>query len=436
MKQAMSDVNYQATVVEISNKYDLPGLDNLKGTNIFGNQVLIGKDTEIGTIGIYFPLESQLGEEFCIKNDLIRRKDENGKVLGGMFDANRRVRAIKLKGNPSMGFWIPISSLSVAGVKKLPDVGESFNLIEGIDISKKYVSARNKSGNSGLPNKKQMKRYKISRIVDNQFRFHFDTLQFGKNAHRLQWEDIISITWKFHGTSAIASRVLAKMTDVSRLKHWMVDHCLGSYKIDYDYLYASRQVIKNSKTCGLHFYGHDLWTDVGSSTFGGKLHKGETVYYEIVGYVNGQKMIQKGYDYGCAVGTCKPYVYRITMTNVDGVVTELPFPLLKERCVQLGASPVEEIFYGKVEDFIPYDPSRYAGVMLQEHLVKTCVSGQDSAFCKNKVPEEGVVVRKEGLVIESYKLKSFAFLKRETEELDKCEENIEDSQEESVVDNA
>jgi hypothetical protein len=35
------------------------------------------------------------------------------------------------------------------------------------------------------------------------------------------------------------------------------------------------------------------------------------------------------------------------------------------------------------------------------------------------VPEEGIVLRKEGYEIECFKLKSFAFLKRETEQLDK-----------------
>ena len=48
-------------------------------------------------------------------------------------------------------------------------------------------------------------------------------------------------------------------------------------------------------------------------------------------------------------------------------------------------------------------------------------------MCENKVPEEGVVLRKESLFhCESYKLKSFAFLEAESKELDKGEKNIED----------
>ena len=47
-------------------------------------------------------------------------------------------------------------------------------------------------------------------------------------------------------------------------------------------------------------------------------------------------------------------------------------------------------------------------------------------MCKNEVPEEGCVVRIEGLDFEAYKAKSEAFYARETKLLDKGESNIED----------
>ena len=47
-------------------------------------------------------------------------------------------------------------------------------------------------------------------------------------------------------------------------------------------------------------------------------------------------------------------------------------------------------------------------------------------MCNNKVPEEGIVVRKESLFsCDSYKLKSFRFLEFETKQLDKGESDIE-----------
>lgn len=53
------------------------------------------------------------------------------------------------------------------------------------------------------------------------------------------------------------------------------------------------------------------------------------------------------------------------------------------------------------------------------------VYDQDSQFCKNKIPEEGICVRKEGLNIEVYKLKSFRFLEGETKSLDTGEVDTE-----------
>jgi hypothetical protein len=47
-------------------------------------------------------------------------------------------------------------------------------------------------------------------------------------------------------------------------------------------------------------------------------------------------------------------------------------------------------------------------------------------MCRTKVPEEGVVITKEDSVWTGFKLKSLSFLKRETEELDKEQVNIED----------
>jgi len=46
-------------------------------------------------------------------------------------------------------------------------------------------------------------------------------------------------------------------------------------------------------------------------------------------------------------------------------------------------------------------------------------------MCSNSVPEEGVVIRIEGLEIEAYKQKSTAFYERETSLLDKGESDIE-----------
>jgi hypothetical protein len=432
----MENSNYNAVVVKISNLHKLDGLDRLLGTNIFGNQVLVGTETKEGDVGLYFPVESQLGEEFCQANDLYRRKDETtGKPAGGMFDQNRRVRCQKFRGHQSMGFWIPINCLEFVWPKNeipLLEEGTELSEIEGLIISQKYIPRGNKGGLGGGP--KQGRKGRSSKVVDGQFHFHFDTSHLGKNIHKINPEDVIAITWKFHGTSAIAANVLCKpkLTRWEKIKSFIFG---WEYENYYDYLYASRRVIKNEfHEDKLHFYGYDLWTTVGQENFGDKLHKGETVYYEIVGFTKDGAYVQKDFDYGCDIKylpVYKVYVYRITQTNVDGIITELQWNQVKQRCTELGVNYVPEIFYGKAKELLPNIEQHWQENFLSM-LQKLYVYDQDSAFCDNKVPEEGIVVRKEGFGVECFKLKSFRFQEYETKQLDNGEVDMETEQSENA----
>lgn len=66
-----------------------------------------------------------------------------------------------------------------------------------------------------------------------------------------------------------------------------------------------------------------------------------------------------------------------------------------------------------------------------DYLQKVYVYDQDSQFCKNKVPEEGIVVRVErGDGIENFKLKSMRHYLGETALLDSGEVDIESEQSE------
>lgn len=68
----------------------------------------------------------------------------------------------------------------------------------------------------------------------------------------------------------------------------------------------------------------------------------------------------------------------------------------------------------------------------QENFIKLLeleYNDKDCYMCKHKVPEEGIVLRKENLLeYEAFKLKSHKFLERESNEAEKGIENIEDSQ--------
>ena len=60
--------------------------------------------------------------------------------------------------------------------------------------------------------------------------------------------------------------------------------------------------------------------------------------------------------------------------------------------------------------------------------LKEKYNDKDCYICNNKVPEEGCVIRIEGLDFEAYKQKSNRFYERETKLLDKGEVNLEDNQ--------
>lgn len=423
--------NYSATIVQIDNLRKHSNADRLQCTNIFGNNVIVGPDTKVGDIGIFFPMESQIGEEFAVANDLIRRKDpETGKPAGGMFDQNRRVRAQTFRGEKSMGFWCPIEYLY-----KLPGInpadfdlhpGDEFEELGGMKISTKYVvKVKNQPP---APGKKGKTSKKVSKMIDGQFRFHFDTAQLGKNIHRINPHDIISVSWKLHGTSAIASRVICR----KELKWWeKVLKKLGAPIVDteWDHIYASRRVVKNDNRDHNHFYGTDLWSHAGEK-LKPFLHAGETVYFEIVGYTPDGKAIQKGYDYGYKEGEYGIYIYRITYTNVEGKVIELPYFQVEQRAVELGVNACPSIYYGRAGSMFSDldEEAEDWNAQFLNHLQRYFVFDQDCHLCKNKVPAEGIVLRVEGTEINNFKLKSFRFYKWESKQLDSGEADMESAE--------
>ncbi len=403
--------NYSAIVVTIDNITKHPDADRLQITNIFGNTVIVGLNTAEGDRGLFFPLESQLGLEFAEANDLLRRKDAQGKSIGGMFDTNRRVRAQKLRGIPSMGFFIPLDSLNfLENVPQLND-GDLIAELNGITISTKYVPKGIKSRTANLGNV----RTKSSRVIC--FPEHPSTAHFFRNLGSIPYGKNLIITTKMHGTSFRAGYVPVKRT-LSRIERFLIWLGVNIQQVAWDYVYGSRKVIKDvNNTNQNHYYTDDIWTKMGKELFEHKLHKGEIVYGELVGFVpGGQEAIQKNYTYGCAIGECKAYIYRIAKANEDGILVDYSWEQVKQRALELGVEHVPE------ETVIPLkyrSKDEFTEKFKSTFLEKPCRWDE-------RVPEEGVCIRIEGLYPEIYKAKSFSFLEMETKQLDNDETNIED----------
>lgn len=408
--------NNLAFVGTLKNISKIPNADKILQADVYLKdvkitQVVVGLETKEDTKVVYF--DSNL----CLNQKLIDDYPELAKYLGKGF----RVKTIKLKGIISNGLCVEIEKFvkyfktEKEAIKTLEE-GYAFNKIGEQEICKKYIPVLNlpSQGNG----KKKGKGKISSRMIANQFNFHFDTSHLMKNIHKIKPDDLISISDKHHGTSLIVSKCLVKK------KLNLFESLLKKIKVNvvdtkYDYIYASRRVIKNGEFPGSkHYYKEDIWTDAGKF-FEGKLHDGETIYAEIVGYLKDGKMIQKGYDYGCEPTKHKIEVYRITYTSPDGNVLEYSWEAMKQRCQQIGVDHVREFYFGKAKFLFPeINESENWNVTFLEKLRKTYLE-KDCDVCKNKVPNEGIVLRVEGLEIESFKLKSERFILRESELKDK-----------------
>lgn len=457
-----ANVNYLAKVVEITDfaKHINPEVERLKVAHVDGYSILVGIDEKPGKF-VYFPTSCCINPQFLSYANLYRRGELNANPeKTGLFEDNGRVKAVKLKGQVSEGFLLPISTLvdfvvSSTNVKFTDDdckVGTEFNEVEhngkSFWINKKYIVQRQNGGGSGdgstrndRKRKKGLK--KFNRVIDEQFRFHYSTVIYKKEPMFIQPGDLIHISDKWHGTSAIFAHVLCKhpLTWKEKVAKWLT----GEEFNKYDYLYASRSVIKNAninpgaKERGFYGADGDVWFEA-FKVIKPYLIKGMTIYAEIVGYLPNGKMIQKNYDYGCECPKptesytygkhYKIMVYRITMTNVDGIVHEFSAREVHQWCENNGLVPVIERYYGYAADLYPdlvVDDNWCENFIERLANDERFYMEKNSPDCVNKVPHEGIVIKKEDMIPHAVKLKTFAFLgKVEQPELDAGIENIED----------
>ncbi len=434
MKKEIRDdsKNYTCVVVKLPPKQAVVGLDKLVKVTVFGNDVLTQKDTDENGLYLFFPAECQISEDYLSKNNEFRHKEKNAdKTKGGFFEDTARVKAIKFKGVISSGYIAPISTLiGVVGddhyvLSKLKE-GDEFTDLDGVNICKKYKITYQQSTSTESRHNKKLKRF--DKLVPNQFRFHQDTSQLARNLHLFEPDQIVVITDKWHGTSAIYSNVL-----VNKKLNWVekLAKKLGLDIVDkvYDKLYASRSVIKNqyiNKEVTAGFYNEDIWGVVDKEVRE-KIEQGITLYGEIVGYLASGKMIQKNYDYGALRGEHKFLVYRITYTKPDGNVIEFSWQQIKDYCKKYSLETVRELYFGRLSALPIMDRTMFE--WLQFNYLE-----QDCKYCVSKVPAEGIVVRIDGKdTYSAYKLKAKRFLEGESKTLDGGEVNIEDLQDDGYA---
>ena len=408
---------YQAFIVKVSDLRPHTKADRLQIASFFGNDTCVGLDVKIGDIGIYFPSDGQLSVEFCQVHDLVRRKDENGNPAGGYLDPDKRnIKAVKLRGEKSDGLYMPISCLEYTGLDVKGDIepGPLSTVINGHEIYQKYIpKTQHRVGNITAGNRTRKKQVPVAPL----FSEHADTEQLAYNLGAFKCGDEIEITLKMHGTS----QRTANLPVLQGYKRSLWDRIFrrdGKPIYSYDEVSGTRRVVLENYDGG--FYGSNEFREQHSKKFEGKLHKGETVYYEVVGFthtgasimgecsnkkLNDKEFVKQYgettvFSYGCVPVVsidCDDiqsdiYVYRMTMTNEDGFVVEYTPDFMRYRCEQMGVKTVPVLWKGTIPDnpASADDPTITAGEWIK-NVAERFYDGPDPVG-KTHV-REGVVVR-------------------------------------------
>lgn len=363
---------YCGYITTLKNVRQHPNADRMKLADCFGNTVCVGLDAVEGEIVIYFPTDGQLSVEYCAKNDLVRRKDSAGNNCGGYLDPEKRnIRAIKLRGEKSDGLTMPLESLAYTGIKMEElTIGTQITVVNGHEICQKYIPKSNARHAHTEGNKTRKKKDPIAPL----FQEHADTEQLAYNLSAFKPGDEIEITLKMHGTSQRTAYVPV----LKGYKRTLWDKIMrreGTPIYEYDYVSGTRRVVLDNFEGG--FYGSNEFREQHAKAFEGKLWKGETVYYEVVGFTHSgapimasadnkkisdkefmkQYGVETVFSYGCdpypenwgfderaelvpMTPQSDIYVYRMTITNEDGNVVEYTPDFMRYRCEQMGIKTV------------------------------------------------------------------------------------------------
>lgn len=407
--------NYAATVVALKDIVPLEGCDNVVGTPIFGFQAIVGKDSKPGDLGIVFPAESQLSEEYARKNNLYRHQELNkDQSAKGYLEDNRRVKAMKFRGHRSDCLFMPLTSLSYVSGLDINDLepGMTFDRLGDHEICQKYVVRRNRRESQLEKNKdKEFKR------VDKKFLpEHYDSDHYYKNSDVIPPSKTIYVTQKLHGTSIrIGNTIVARRLNLADRLGQLLKARIQ--KTEYDYVFGSRRSIKDvNNPYQNHFYGADLWSEEGKKLVG-SIPEGYILYGELIGWDPSGNALQKNYTYQVPEKTCDLYIYRVAHVNPQGIVCDLSWDQVQEFCRDRGLRTVPELWRGQHKDFVAED---YMDKRFREDGYINAVP-----LAKESPVDEGVCIRVDGIAPYILKAKGPEFYAHETKMLDEEALDIE-----------
>ncbi len=296
---------YCGFVTTLNNLRPHPNADRLMLAECLGNTVCVTKDMyKDNQIVVYFPVDGQLSLAFCEANNLIEKKDENGKNIGGYLNPKKRnIKAIRLRGEKSDGLALDLKCLEFTGADLSQiKVGDTVDIVNGVEICRKYIPHQEERVSAGGAGTRARRR--AQRSIAPIFYQHSDTEQLAYNLDAFKPGDYITITRKLHGTSQRTAHTLVlkgykhrhpffnqiiKYLDgkkeIGKFAQELLDRAMAHAEpvYDWDYVSGTRRALISDGKCG---YYEDDFRKSFHDYFVGKLKKGEAVYYEIVGFLN------------------------------------------------------------------------------------------------------------------------------------------------------
>jgi hypothetical protein len=298
--------------------------------------------------------------------------------------------------------------------------------LNGIQICEKYINpATIKAARENQGKKTRTAKTSV------MFKEHFDTAHFGRCLHEFDYGQTIIITEKLHGTSGRIGHVQIER-DLTWLEKIAKRFGVRVQENEWKYLNGTRRVVLEESS-GTQFHDPTI-RDKAFKLFDGNLRKGETVFFEIVGYEStgasimpkvdttkmGDKEFTKRYgktmpfSYGCGELQSRVYVYRMTLTDEDGHSIDYAWDDVVKRCKELGVDTVPHIRTMTLNDL--KEDLRSAAVVDDVRTVKETFSklveayGSGPSILDDTHIKEGVCVRIEGGINnKTFKFKSFEF---------------------------
>lgn len=239
---------YCCSIIKVGTLKPIEGSDFLAQTFIGDASIVVRKDqVKEGDLMFYASNECQLNEKFLSANNLFDigcyEKNGNAKEVNelleaaerceaklggnytpeqieilrnerdsfktkakakcGFFPHNGRVRMIRLKKTPSMGYLFSKEEMGkycpkVKDVNMEDYLDIDFDTVDGELFVKAYVPPIKEHGRRGGKQNKRGKKVKqFDRIIE--WSFHYDTAMLAKNIGKIRPDDVVTISNKLHG---------------------------------------------------------------------------------------------------------------------------------------------------------------------------------------------------------------------------------------------